>query len=58
MNGGGVGSDHTSIYGDHTVACVGFSSYKTTQLLWLHDGWDSNLHHISYEIGIVQDLYG
>lgn len=45
MTYGGIGSDNTQPYGNHTVTCVGYADGTTTDVLYLHDTWDDNFVH-------------
>lgn len=48
MQGGGVGSGHTGAYKNHSVTCVGYGISGTTVYAYLHDGWDSSEHYITF----------
>lgn len=49
MQGGGAGSGHTNPYGEHAVTCVGYTDTSTTDYLFIHDTWDTNIHYITYK---------
>ena len=47
---GGTGSGHSTPYGDHSVAVVGYAIDINTneKFLLLHDTWDYSVHYLAF----------